>query len=575
MSVKYANEVRVKFRQALLQCRGYDKVWYQKQYQLFPNGSCGILSIFVEKNSQESIAYNSCVKDKTQATMMSVEDTNSEGVPRSEEDSLPLVSAPRTVVKRNPGFIKKGSTKFVAAIKSLHCSPRVEEPGDYGKLQENRKAKGSSHHALDDSPEQQHNNILEEPIFVANFDNFDSMQNNPSHGVVEQGSISKNLELEKVLVKLDSRSFDTGAQSVNDHENDLEIFTTDTDETNSTIDNGREIAENEKEYDDDIKIYDHDIIDLRNISRRMSQISPPSSPTPSSLIKNEFSQYSNDSNDTPVTCNKSLILTPKMDHLHYLRDEERMEDENDFGCLPPKEVLHHNLSLGDSLSPTEEDSPCKPPDQRASADASKAGSIEASKSKAVTPNILPRIGPARQQQGLETLKLPVMNGGRRRRDSPSAADIVLNRVQQFEKQLTGFSKTAAPGRTANPVAAKMPSQPQDDDSGISSTVSSFVFSVDSGQSTLDGKAKPAVVTPEHPTSPGFFWKTRPPCIEEEKEMEPPTVRCSSFGHPSPAFFWKTHPRVTIKSYHFQQRKSSIRRVNTQLESGRSMHHRIA
>jgi hypothetical protein len=575
----------------------------------------------------------------------------------SEKSTLPLVShSPPRVDKdkRNTTnkLIKKGSSKIVAAIKSLQCSPRVDA-SDYGKLKETKKNKGSSsnnnnndndnnilqssnHHLEDCSSksiktdgrhnlyQQPQQSSHEEPVFVANFDNFANFELMQDQLLVfEKGYVvSNNLELENILVNIDAN--DT-----------LQIFTTDTNDTEDTIDINDEniITENgqkNEEYDaDDNQIID----DLRNTISGLSQnetvtakiyssaevsgrneadgstptstssSSSSSSSKPKRLIQNEFSQFSNDSNDTPVTCNKSLILTPNnKERLRYGRKEEQQDsgdDDNDFWCRPPKEVLHTSLSLGDAISPTENDSPFRPDQDQSSDEVSAEPSYgEASKHKDMS--IIGRDGSGNgdkldhdyhrptdhhsQQHKIETLKLPVMNGRRGGTLSLSSPkENVLRRAQQFEKQQAGGTSYISKYATEKVISNEkkgMSTTPQEDDdaSAVSSSyVSSFVFSTADNGHNLDCNANHHdVVANSDPNSPAFFWKTHPREHEERGMQQQKAVNhyavINSEQPNSPAFFWKTHPRVTIKSYRFQQRKASIRKVNTKLESGRSMLH---
>ena len=552
----------------------------------------------------------------------------------TEESTLPLVSQhspPRGDREKDKDkrsnnntnkLIKKGGSKIVAAIKSLQCSPRVDA-SDYGKLKEKKKNKGSSNnnnngnnnesiatdvrHNLSQQPQESTTSKQEELIFVANFDNFANFESVQDQlPVVEKDSVSNHSELEDVLENIDASDI-------------LQIFTTNTNDTEDTIDNNdesrRKNGQKNEKYaaaaatDDDDDDDNQIIHDLRNTISGLSQnetdfmaktyssaevsgcnvnvkadgstptsrSSSPSSSKPKRMIQNEFSQYSNDSNDTPVTCNKSLILTPKNNNdnnerLHYGRKEEQQQnsgdDDNDFWCLPPKEVLHTSLSLGDAISPTEGDnSPC-PPDQ----DQSRRNKVSAEPSygkASKKSKEMSTIDP--QQHTIETLKLPVMNGTR-----GGTSESILRRVQQFEKQQAGgisyISKYATEGISTAP-------QEGDDVSAVSSSyVSSFVFSTSENSHNLDGKAihHHAVVNSD-PTSPSHFWKTqlreheKRGMRQQQKAVNNHYAVINSEQPTSPAFFWKTHPRVTIRSYHFQQRKASnIRKVNARLEIGRPM-----
>ena len=500
-------------------------------------------------------------------------DHQSDGVSPTEESNGLLnnehkpSSSPRVTnnnIKRNEGLLKKSSHKFVSAIKSLQCSPRVE--GDYGKLEEKKKTNENNNENNNSSmlpqrvQEQQRD---PQSVFIANFDEFQS-KNDSSSPLIETGSVSKNLDLEKVLVRLDS--IDTGNNSVTVHEA-LEIFTNGTDETNDTNDGN----ENENDRKSDVI---QDLWNLSGLEQRqidptqvsssafpLSEWDEPKSPK-QAPIQHEFSQYSNDSNDTPVTCNKSLILTPNNNNNERLclrTDQAVTSSSDDFYAKPPKELFHRSLSLGDSLSPTEDDSPCSP-----DMTVGESSPGEASpKNKATNDSGYNTHRPNRPpQRKPDALKLPIMDTRRRRRTltpesrSKDNNKNVLRRVEQFEK---GF--TASPATQQNPKSTRtLPSQERD--SPVSSTVSSFVFSTDeNGPESSRANRRMA--------SPSFFWKTHPKTPEEkETRQQPPNV--VSPEPILPAFFWKTHPRVTIKSYHFQQRRTIVRKVNPNLEGGR--HH---
>ena len=456
--------------------------------------------------------------------------------------------------KRNGGLLKKSGHKFVAAIKSLQCSPRVE--GEYGKLEEQKKKPNSKKHKNNEVPphSSQEQNDNPQPIFIANFDGF--QQQEDKSPPVETRSVSKNLELEKVLVRLDSMEFESNSVPAT-HNNDLEIFTNNTDETNDTIDT----TENDRKSDI--------VQDLWNLSGRppqqpqhqidatkvssgafpLSEWEEPTTPT-RSIIQQEFSHYSNDSNDTPLTCNKSLIMTPKNERPNIAAETNT---EDDFYAKPPKELFHHSLALGDSLTPTEDDSP------------SHNNSIAAfpsetfqnkNKNNSSVSNRPP-------QQRLEALNLPTIEPTRSRvrTGTPNLSFMdrnqsILRRVQQFEKGFSARQANQPKQETTNPSPS--PSLPQDENSPNSSTVSSFVFSTDGLESSkANGRTS---------ASPSFFWKTHPKTTKE-KGTPPPQPQSTMSPEPfSPAFFWKTHPRVTTKPYNFQQSKSIVRKVNTKLES---------
>lgn len=253
--------------------------------------------------------------------------------------------------KCNAKLIKKGDNKFVAAIKSLQCSPRADG-SDYDKLEDKTKKRKD---------------------VGKNNDSFSTKINNSPHSQQQEEhdyqkrSISNNLDLETILCRFSNLDQKTvSAQRVC---NDLEIFTNDADDS---LDD--RVRNNNEQCDDNV---DH----LRNITRSsldkikesshsqdMSKIgsSPLFSdnndadgfpPTPRSkqkpLIQTEFSYFSNDSNDTPITCNKSLVSTPNNEHLYLRRKDEKDDgDDNEIFCKPPKELLHRSLSLGDAISPT-------------------------------------------------------------------------------------------------------------------------------------------------------------------------------------------------------------------------------
>jgi hypothetical protein len=540
-----------------------------------------------------------------------------------EESLLPLVlsdsHSPTTRTgKRNAGRIKRGSDKFVAAIKSLQCSPRVvDDTGGYGKLKGGKTKSSSSNQTSNDSNDNaSQSSNTDSNFFVANFDDLESMQDDKPN-VVGKGSVSSNLELEKVLERLDSLNPGSTGPQHNPAVDDLEIFTSGTDDTAENVGSTNKHGEAKEEQHDD------DIEDLRQLSGLSSSrteessfwrgngaptlatpipgcghvVGFPSTPTQKPLILNEFSPYSNDSNDTPVTCNKSLILTPNNERRHSGQNQEQdCGDEIDLYSKPPKEILHRSLSLGDSLSPTGDDSPCRPD---RSVDVSQPRNTGA-KQRKNTLRAMPtadctddgdnlnhdchRTTGHPSQRQMEMLTLPVMNG----RSRSSLEENVLRRVKQIEvrhilpsffsntnnsfgfgtakSNQSSLSNSSPATQQVLTNEANEISTPQDEGSAVSSAVSSFVFSTDNGHN-LEGTANQAVMNPQT-TSSAYFWKAHP--SERTQQIVNHAVLTS--GHTSPAFFWKTHPRVTIKSYHFQQRKASIRPVNAKLESGRTFNH---
>ena len=469
--------------------------------------------------------------------------------------------------KKNPGLLKG---KFKAAIKSLQCSPRVE--GDsHGK----QKGKHNNHkknntmlppvstttttEPLNYSPQQQ-------PVFIANFDEFETMNqiaNTPVH--VETGSVSSALELEKVLDRLDSRDASKNDDIILNHDN-LEIFTNNTNDTDDTYDNNNDDEDKKSDViqdlwnvsDPPLQFDDQNEQDNLNPTQINASAFPlsewESPPSPKPLIHKELSQYSQDSNDTPRTCNKSLILTPK--NQERLSIESSSENNEDLFGKPPKELFHRSLSLGDSLSPTDDDSPpC-----RSSGNFSGESHPNTQQQQQQHQKY--------QYQSLDTLNLPAMDAKRHSTDKNKtlmvqhtekmnsrrhSADNKNLMVQPMEENVATTRDRSNSNSNSN--------SPQSDGSPLSSTVSSFVFSTADGNQAKQQQRR-RVVSPEA-TSPGFFWKTHP---KGDDQRQPPAPQHSKPEIPtSPSFFWKTHPRVTIKSYHYQN--VPVRRVNSKLGTG--------
>ncbi len=488
----------------------------------------------------------------------------------SQEDALLFSGIQTNSPRPKKNLLKKGGHKFVAAIKSLQCSPRVEGE-TYGKLESRKSDKKKNLLPPPIDPTQQSHS--KPVLFIANFDDFEST--NQNHYAMETGSVSKSLELEKVLVRLDSRDLESNH---NDHsgvgvDDSLEIFTNNTNETDESNPNEQDkksdvIQDLWNVSDPPLQMEDNDEqpaapTEVSASAFPLSEWETPPSPEP--FLQNALRQHSQDSNDTPRTCNKSLILTPKHQaRLSFGTDNAENDDsypnnnnnnKEDLFGKPPKELFHHSLSLGDSLSPTEDNSPCR----------SSGTSSEESQTKIHKKDENRHYLPQQQHQQLDMLNLPAMKSRRpQHRNS-------------IEKNLTPTEKTPAttPNRSNNDSGSK---SPQSDGSPISSTVSSFVFSTaDGNPQKPKSQARRRVVSPES-TSPGFFWKTHPK--EDPKQQQTPHSSSSSssstqhvhiLSPSSPAFFWKTHPRVTIKSYHFQQ--PIVRRVNSRLDTG--LRHHIA
>jgi len=462
--------------------------------------------------------------------------------------------------KKNQGLLKG---KFKAAIKSLQCSPRVE--GDsHGKQKgkHNNHKKNNNMLPPTSMTIEPLNDIPQQPVFIANFDEFETMNkiaNAPVH--VETGSVSSALELEKVLNRLDSRDASKNDIILN-HDN-LEIFTNNTNDTDDTHDNN-----NNNNNDEDKK---SDVIqDLWNVSdpplqfddqNEQDHVNPTqinanafplseweSPPSPKPLIHKEHSHYSQDSNDTPRTCNKSLILTPKNQERPSI--ESSSENNEDLFGKPPKELFHRSLSLGDSLSPTEDDSPCR------SSGNSSGESHPSLQQQQQTQQY--------KYQSLDTLNLPAMNA--RRHSSDKNKNLM---VQNTEKTNSRRHSSDKKNLMVQPMENDKPTtpdrsnsnSPQSEGSPLSSTISSFVFSTADGNQAKQQHRR-RVVSPEA-TSPGFFWKTHP---KGDDQRQPPAPQRSKPEIPtSPSFFWKTHPRITIKSYHYQN--VPVRRVNSKLGTG--------
>ncbi len=421
---------------------------------------------------------------------VSSDETNGESFASAEESSGLLnknepssSSHNASNQKRSGGLLKKSGRKFVAAIKSLQCSPRVDANGKEKRKKANN-AKNSKNSVSPERAEEQSDDP--QPIFVANFEEFQP-HNDPSP-TVENGTASSDLPPKPPQ-----------------HQNDPP--------------------------------------DVSSSAFPLSDWEEPKSPT-GSLIQNQLSLYSNESNDTPLTCNRSLVSTPKNE-----RTEETAETsaENDLYAKPPKELFHHSLSLGDSLTPTDDNSP----GQMNSKDASRGEDLR----NRITSNSGKSHRPPRDE--LNALNLPIMDSTRRRRiETPGLnhnqdTKNVLRRVQQFEQVVSPSSVKQQHSVTTKRTTPSPSPPPEDDESPISSTVSSFVYS------TVN--LEPPKASHRISASPRFFWKTHPKPVQEEEKVSPDPLPKSPEIF-SPAFFWKTHPRVTTKSYNFQPRKSIDRDI---------------
>ncbi|VEU44730.1 unnamed protein product [Pseudo-nitzschia multistriata] len=467
--------------------------------------------------------------------------------------------SPRTKTSGKKKLAEKAGSKLACAIKALQCSPRVDrEGGDKytgGPLSEDRQSLRGGEERRSTRDRYLLHKQERSPDFVADFANFESMEYDQEQQQQAPAlvSVSTTLELEKVLANLDNSSIQhsnthgfadaegatphtqTQPRSV-DSDDELEIYA----DSTCTLDTANDINENENENDNDNDNhenqndvdYDCDSDSEHHqrgaIEASASSRSPPGSPSQlHKTIENEFGRYSTDSNDTPVTCNKSLVVLPTPPSPHgnggdgeFLGNSNgslsgsgtaHAGDPNGLFGKPPKTILHRSLSLGDALSPTEDDDGSPIRWHRPS------GGVEEHKDDVANHPGRPS---ARQQQ-IELLQLPVMEEGPR------------------QGLPAGFVGESGPGGQGSGLHTNAPAHhglaatrirdENDDVSALtSSTVSSFVFSRVSQQSEttwslLRQQHRPAGRDAPEAVRRGFFWKTRP-CV---------TVKSYRFQQPRP------------------------------------------
>jgi len=423
----------------------------------------------------------------------------------SDADDADQTFAPQPLFgKCNTKLIKKGGEKVVAAMKSLQCSPRAGGK-DYEKLETKERKNIVKDNAFSStkSNENPHGQQQEEyndqkPVFVANVDRFESMR-----------------DILDILDNLGEKNVPTQRIC-----NDLEIFTNVTDDSLDD-DRGRN---NNEQHDDQ---YDDIVDNLRNITRpsldRDHNVDDGFSSPPRSnqklLTQTELNYFSNNSNDTPVTCNKSLAMTPNNEHLYLSRKDEKNDgDDNDTFGKPPKELLHHSLSLGDAISPAE--------------------------------HIFDHDNGATKHRHsrIEDLNLPVLDRGKGVLDS-SAKDgnsvRKIGQINKFQYSSSLFSEQSDVGSTGTGTQS-LRSTLQDDVSPMSSTISSFVFSSDGGHNTTFETSQ--TTDNLESISSALFRKTYQREYKGRQMQRRANHLVVNSKHTPPAFFWKTHPRFTIKSY---------------------------
>jgi hypothetical protein len=241
------------------------------------------------------------------------------------------------------------------------------------------------------------------------------------------------------------------------------------------------------------------------VIEKAEALSPIPSHDPDMVLEN--------SSDTPTTCNRST-LTPSATPRESIRVQGR-ENFVDQGYESPlRRILHRSLSLGDALSPGEDDSPSRL--QSPETDQDHFHPPCSNDATETTPVVL--------------LQLPHF-------ENKSSNAVLVQETLEIAQRHHRVDNEGAP-QGCNTAA--------NDDNSFS-TVSSFTV-----------------------TSNGQQPKS------QKEEMQPRSRNCKNAGRHTGTtttlrpFFWKTHPGVTFKSYHFQQPKVRMRRIVPNLERVNSM-----
>jgi hypothetical protein len=229
------------------------------------------------------------------------------------------------------------------------------------------------------------------------------------------------------------------------------------------------------------------------------------------------------SNDTPTTCNRSLLTpttNPQQKQHHISATSQDDHNNSTTDGRPPKHILHRSLSLGDALSPADDDSPPVERPRRQEDPKRTSATLYFS-----DDCFGPSSSSAEDDELKRYLQVPTME------ELSSRGSLVpVNEDTTVEHgSLSNILLQSAPVTTKVYTERTNPPPPpplKDDDSF--STVSSFTIGPNIHQ-----RKNQAV---------------------QEKQLPRPTA---------PPFFWKTHPSVTVKINAVQQRqqlKPRMRRV---------------
>ena len=267
----------------------------------------------------------------------------------------------------------------VSAIKALQCSSRATDDAnnnnnnnnnnnsyvydnfDYKKDDEEEKRRKKEQQQqkqkqkLDDSNDDNDGGAVRFGNFTANFE-----LDNGSYDTLDKAfiwgkrAINPDEETNNTIVMYSEQQQQQQQQlPPNDSVDDLVIFTDDTNEDDDDDDDGDVIVDDkgnivnpyvaeEKKYNDD---------DNHNHNHNHNDASTSTQPL-NPLIKQGIRQFSNDSNETPIACNKSLDDDDDDDDgddvNNDIYSDDLFNDDNEM-----RQILHHSLSLGDTLSPTD------------------------------------------------------------------------------------------------------------------------------------------------------------------------------------------------------------------------------
>ena len=213
------------------------------------------------------------------------------------------------------------------------------------------------------------------------------------------------------------------------------------------------------------------------------------------------------SNDTPTTCNRSLLTPTKTPQQQKQRRDDGDNNTTTDG-RPPKHILHQSLSLGDALSPADDDNDSPSAEQPRQP---QQQSKRSSKAQYSDDYFSPSSSTGEDELKLKhLLQIPTMEELSSRRslvpvnEETAMEDGIRRRTELQSHSIT----TKLCTENTNPLP---PPPPLKDDDSFS-TVSSFTV------------------------GPNINQKQNNQVVQDQQPRPNP-----------PPFFWKTHPSVTMKS----------------------------